>query len=73
MRVHARMIVEILAIDHGGVIDLVNCALNLPGRRIEMAHHIRLQVRVANNELRGTEIAARVQIARVALRRSLRG
>jgi hypothetical protein len=72
MRVHARMIVEILAIDHGGVIDLANRAVNFPVRRVDVAHHIRLQVHVANDELRGTEIAARAQIARVALRRSWR-
>ena len=60
-------IVEILTIEHAGVIDFVNRVLDLRGRRADAAHGIRFQLGVAEHELRGSEVGPRVQIAQAAL------
>jgi len=60
-----RMIVQILTIQHGGLVDLVDCELSLLTGQLQVARHVRLLLD-AEQGLGSAKIAARLQVTRVS-------
>ncbi len=64
-----RVILQILAIDHRGPIDLMDGGFDFGVDHVHVAHHIGF-VMHPQQKLRGAKIGARAQVARMASRRA---